>query len=376
MKVLHLISSAGTYGAESVILTLLGEMRRSGQPCALGVFLNQAQPNLALHEAALEDGFESHLLPCKGQIDTHTVRAIRDLVSQTGANVLHTHGYKADVYGYFALRKSRTPLVATCHNWCDTDFATRAYGALDRFCLRHFAAVAVVSEDVKKRLESAGLQPDKVPLIHNGIDCAPFTEAQRFSASGHSKATVVGFAGRLSSEKGIDLFLEAAEGILKKVPDTRFLVAGDGDERVRSEETIREKNLGHHVTLLGRCEDMPAFYASLDVLLSSSRTEGLPMALMEAMSSGVPVVATAVGDVPELVKDGLTGILVPSGDTYAMQEAVASLLRDDERRKSLGEAAAAWIQQNFSASRMAESYLAFYAKVLGSRAAQQPSEAL
>lgn len=372
MKVLHLISSAGIYGAETVILTLLEEMQRRGQPCALGVFLNESQPSVALHAAALQAGFESHLFLCKGQVDRQTVKTIRSLVSRTGADVLHTHGYKADVYGYFAIRKGLVPLVATCHNWCDTDLATRVYGKLDRFCLRHFAAVAAVSADVKRRLESAGLKPEKVPVIHNGIDCTPFVTEDRTrpQASKSNEALVVGFAGRLSSEKGIDLFLLAAEGILKWLPDTRFFIAGDGPERGTTEQTLGGKHLGQHITLLGRCEDMASFYSSLDVLLSSSRTEGLPMALMEAMASGVPVVATDVGDVAAIVKDGQTGVLVPQGDVPAMQEAVVALLRDVERRKALGEAGREWIGQQFSASRMAEAYMAFYQRVLSSQPAQ------
>ena len=374
MKVLHLISSAGLYGAESVILTLLHEMRRMGQPCVLGVFLNYANPDVALHEAALQAGFESHLVPCSGQIDRGTVKFIRSLVAGTGATLLHTHGYKADVYGYFALRRGTVPLVSTCHNWCDTDVATRLYGTLDRRCLRHFAAVAAVSADVKGRLEKAGLSPDKVPVIHNGIDCEPFLSVRRHTPESPDDLTV-GFVGRLSSEKGVDLFLVAAQGILQQLPGTRFVIAGDGPERGAVEKVMREKGIEDKITLLGRCDNMPEFYSSLDVLLSSSRTEGLPVALMEAMASGVPVVATAVGDVSALVRHERTGILVPALDVTAMQTAIIKLLHDPGKRLRLGEAGSEWIQQNFSSQKMAGSYLSFYQSVLSGPQVQLAEQA-
>ena len=134
MKVLHLISSSGMYGAEAVILNLARTLRDGPHRCALGVFSNSANPNHQLHEAALKEGFESHLIPCRGQIDRTAIASIRELVDRSGVDVVHAHGYKADLYVYFALRGRGVPLVSTCHTWYDTDPWVSIYGMADRSC--------------------------------------------------------------------------------------------------------------------------------------------------------------------------------------------------------------------------------------------------
>jgi glycosyltransferase involved in cell wall biosynthesis len=367
VRVLHVISSAGMYGAESVILTLMRQMQRNGTPHVLGVFDNLASPNHALHEIALKNGIESHLLPCSGQIDRTTLRSIRNLAAQTSAEVIHAHGYKADVYSYFAMRSSKTPLVSTCHNWLDLDFATKLYGALDRYCLKRFAAIAAVSRDVQNRLLSSHIEANKISIIPNGIEWNTFADKANASIKSSGNADeplVVGFAGRLSREKGIDLFITAAHEIARVLPNVQFVIAGDGAEREASIEAIEENNLSGKVKLLGRVDDMPSFYASIDVLLSPSRTEGSPMGLMEAMASGIPVVATNVGDVSTLVEDGVTGMLVRSTDAAAMQQAVIKLLSDAELRDAISKAAQQRIIEQFSAERMARDYDRMYERVV------------
>src|SRR5665213_3553097 len=110
MKILHVISSGGMYGAEAVILNHSRTLNRNGHASVLGVFSNSSNPNLQLHESATREGIESHLIPCKGQIDWNVAAGIRELVAGMGADVVHAHGYKADVYVYFALRGTRTPM--------------------------------------------------------------------------------------------------------------------------------------------------------------------------------------------------------------------------------------------------------------------------
>src|SRR5579884_366473 len=152
MKILHLISSGGMYGAEAVILNLCGVLNSSGQhEGLLGAFANSAAPNLALYEAARGAGIESHLIACKGQIDRTVPMRIRSLVQQTKADVVHTHGYKPDVYAWLALRHTGIPLVSTCHTWYDNDLAVRTYGAIDRWVLRKYHRVVAVSDAVQDR---------------------------------------------------------------------------------------------------------------------------------------------------------------------------------------------------------------------------------
>jgi glycosyltransferase involved in cell wall biosynthesis len=363
MKILHIISSSGMYGAEAVVLNLLRTLQEGPNRSLLGVFLNSQYPNTQLYDVAMAAGIESHTIACNGRLDRSVLERIRSLVRRVDADVVHTHGYKADVYAYLALRKETIALISTCHTWHDTDRSDRLYGAIDRYVLRNYDGVVAVSDEVKIRLLKAGVAKEKVRCIHNGIDLSPF---DRSSAERHSarRPMVVGLACRLAPEKGIDLFLQMVGCVLAELPGTRFVIAGDGPDRPMLEGLIKKMRISASVDLLGRCEDMPGFFASVDILVSSSRTEGMPMVLLEAMATRLPIVATAVGAVPSVVRDGLTGILVPANDGAALTRAVVRLLRDGVLRKQFGDAARIWIAEGFSAERMTAEYLQLYHEVV------------
>jgi len=366
MKILHIISSGGMYGAEAVILNMSRTLNKGPHQSMLGVFSNSSQPNVQLHESALRQGIDSNLISCKGQIDRSVPLSIRHLAQNRGADVVHAHGYKADVYVHLALRKTRTPLVSTCHTWYDNNPVVRLYGALDRLVLRNYAGVVAVSDEVQQRLLRAGVPAHRVHLIRNGIDLQPFDtprpspEEQR----GPDRPLLVGLVGRLATEKGVDLFLQAAKDVLVDQPSTRFVVLGDGPDRAKLEALIDHLSIRTSVSMPGRSENMPSVYASLDIMVSSSRKEGLPIAILEGMASGLPVVATAVGAVPSVVQDGRTGVLVPPENVGALKSAILGLLRDPMQRERYGHAGRRSIAENFSAERMSADYLALYQEVL------------
>jgi glycosyltransferase involved in cell wall biosynthesis len=366
MKVLHIISSGGMYGAEAVILTMSRTLNQGPHHSVLGVFSNLAQPNLQLYDIATKEGIETHLIPCQGQIDRTVPAAIRELADRTGSTVVHAHGYKADIYVYLAMRGSQIPVVSTCHTWYDNDLTVRLYGTLDRFILRSYSGVVAVSEEVKQRLLDAGVRADRIRLIRNGIDLRPFAHSQpapqnKSQNQLHTDRPLkVGLVGRLAPEKGVDLFLRAAAGVLSELPLTQFVVVGDGPDQAKLQALIEELGIGHNALLLGREEDMPAFYASLDLMVSSSRQEGLPMALLEGMASGLPLIATAVGAVPTVVQNGRTGLLVPPENLKELTAAILSLLQDPASRKAYGAAAREVIAEQYSAERMTDDYLQLY----------------
>jgi glycosyltransferase involved in cell wall biosynthesis len=366
MKVLHIISSGGMYGAEAVILNL-SRLLNEGPHCSiLGVFSNFSNPNHQLHERAIEEGIESHLIPCKGQLDRMTITEIGELAAQTGANIVHAHGYKADMYVYFALRKSGVPFISTCHTWYDNDLLSYVYGVVDRLVLRNYVRVVAVSDEVKRRLLKAGVRKDRIDLVRNGIDLRPFDKADpslrsEVAADG---VLLVGVIGRLAWEKGIDIFLHAAALVLLELPTTKFIVAGEGPDREKLEKLVDELKIRGSVLLLGRREDMPSVYASLDVMVSSSRQEGLPMAILEGMASNRPLVATAVGEVPTVVSNGRTGVLVPAGEVGALADGIMELLRDSAKRTSFGAAARRRVEEEHSAARMTADYLHVYQEAL------------
>jgi glycosyltransferase involved in cell wall biosynthesis len=359
MKVLHIISSGGMYGAEAVILNLSRILNESGHRSEIGVFSNSANPNLQLHERALQEGIQSYLVPCSGQVDRGAIAAVRELTARTGADVVHAHGFKADVYAFLALRQQGVPLVSTCHTWYDTDWLVTLYGRLDRVVLRRFARVAAVSDEVRQQLLRSGVRDENIGLVRNGIDLRPYAGAPASLRKG-AEAPIVGLIGRLASSKGVDLFLLAAERVLAKLPGARFVIVGEGPDREKLERLIDELNLRESVAMLGHRDDMPSVLASLDIMVSASRQEGLPMAILEGMASGLPLVATAVGEVPTVVRDNHSGLLVPPENVDALADAITRLLRDPSERTRLGASARQLVRDEYSAERMAADYLSLY----------------
>jgi glycosyltransferase involved in cell wall biosynthesis len=174
----------------------------------------------------------------------------------------------------------------------------------------------------------------------------------------------VGLVGRLAVEKGVDIFLHAAARVLAECPETKFVVVGDGPDRAELDSLIDKLGIRDHVHMLGRCNDMPPLYASLDIMVSASRREGLPIAILEGMASRLPLVATAVGEVPTVIQDGRTGVLVPAENPELLAEAIIESLRDPARRQRLGSAARQLVEDEFSAERMTKDYLHVYEGVL------------
>ena len=363
MKVLHIISSSGMYGAEAVILNVSRMLTKQRHDSVLGVFSNTSNPNLQLHEAAAKEGFQSHLIPCSGQVDRTAIAAIRALAIRSGAEVVHAHGFKADIYVYLALRKRGIPFISTCHTWYDNDLTVTLYGKVDRLVLRGFARVVAVSEEVKLRLLKAGVRDERIRRVRNGIDLRPFDGAVP-SLRGDGATLLVGLVGRLSWEKGVEFFLMAAARVLAEFPGVRFVVVGEGPDREKLERTIDELKIRDGVTMLGRRDDMPAVYASLDIMVSSSRQEGLPMAILEGMASSLPLVASAVGEVPTVVEDGVTGLLVPAEDVERLAAGILELLRDGAKRERFGAAARRLIEDEYSAERMTADYLRVYGEAI------------
>jgi len=366
------------YGAEAVILNMSRALNDSSHSSSLGVFSNSTNSNLQLQEVATAQAIDSHLIPCIGQVDRSVPASIRELTALTNADIVHAHGYKADIYCYFALRQSAVPLVSTCHTWYDNDLTVSLYGKADRFVLRNYAAVVAVSEEVRQRLLKAGVRKDKIHLVRNGIDLRPFENAppslrELFS---QDRSPIVGLVGRLATEKGVDIFLRAAARVLVELPSTKFVVVGDGPDREQLELLIDALQIRDNVSLLGRRDDMPSVYASLDVMVSASRREGLPIAILEGMASSLPIIATAVGAVPTIVLNEKTGVLIPPEDVETMASEIVKLLTNPLQEQQLGAAAKKLIKDNFSAQRMTADYLRVYEQAIATKKQNAPNRSI
>jgi glycosyltransferase involved in cell wall biosynthesis len=358
MNVLHLISSGGYYGAENVVVSLAVSMEAKGCRSPIGVFHDERHRNEEFVRQAERRGLMVVPIPCRGRWDRRTIRVIRETLDSMSIDILHSHGYKSDIYGYLAARKRAIPLIATCHNWTRDTAAVRVYEFLDSMFLRAFDAVVVVSEAMAMTLRSAGIQESRIHVIDNGIDLESFSKAganpPEFVPGGNF---VVGTVGRLVALKGLDNFLLAAREILTEFADVSFVIIGSGPERQKLECMARELGIEKNVVFTGHCADMPAAYASMHVFVLASNVEAMPMVILEALASRKPVVATSVGAVPRLIIPEKTGLLVPPQNVRALARAILRLLNDPSLRTQLGAEGEALVKRNHSRETMAQNYL-------------------
>lgn len=368
MNVLQLISSSGYYGAENMLIALTGGLGRLGCRGAVGVFRDARFEHLEIAERARERGIPIEIVPCNGRWDLHAVERIRKILDDREVDVLHTHGYKADVMGCAAAWSRRTALVATCHNWPDRSLKMLGYAWLDRRSLRKFDAVAAASEPVAEILKQSGIRG--VQVVSNGVDTVFFNYAKptirQMIPSGCEQ--VVGFVGRMVPEKGGTYFLRCAKKVLDVRPQTAFVFVGEGPSRPEWEALGAELGISGNVVFTGVREDMPGVYASLDVLVLPSLTEATPMCLLEALAGARPVIAANVGSVPKVVIPGVTGLLVEPADAEGLADAILRLLADPVFARDMAERGRAHVARYFSADASATVYAALYAQAITRRA--------
>ncbi len=366
MKILQLISSEGKYGAETMLLCLVKSLALLGHESVIGVFRNSHCPHTEVAEAARLKGLKVEIIPCDGKIDRRAVDVIRHCLQIHSIDLVHTHGYKANFYGYLAARGKGVPAVATYHlDWPDRGLALRLYHLFDRLVVRRFGKIAAVSEAVARSLRRSGVPSAKIVTIDNGIDLSPFAQARPILQEEISERpdALIGLVGRLTPQKGCEYFLRAAQRVLIDFPRTLFVLVGEGPDRRKLEELVRDLNIAERVIFAGHREDMPGVYASLDILVLPSINEGLPMTLIEAMAAARPVIATPVGAIPKLIIPEQTGLLVNPRDPVGLAAALGRLISNPDLRHRLGRDGQAWVMRRFSAEAMAQQYAEIYQEV-------------
>lgn len=301
---LHLLDSRGIGGIESHVLTLVGGLHAAGLSARI----------------ALLDDFGPHPLVAAARSRGLPIDVLSGFISlvfclrRQKPALLHTHGYKAGILGRLAGVITRTPVVSTFHNGDSGHGRVRLYTALDR-ALARFSANIAVSEPILRRLRG------RARLIGNFVapaDAVPVTVRRR-----------IGFVGRLSHEKGPDRFCD----LIESLGDVDAVIYGDGPMA----KALRER-YGRSIRFVGAVPDMAPHWPDIDLLVMPSREEGLPLAALEAMVRGIPVLATDVGDLPRVIRHGETGWIVPRDRTARMAEVIRTFLDLDlDARRRLSD---------------------------------------
>jgi glycosyltransferase involved in cell wall biosynthesis len=312
-------------------------------------------------------GVSLETIPERGALDASVPRALRALAARVRPDLIQTHAVKSHFLARLAGLPAYAPWIAFHHGYTWPTLKAKAYNQLDRWSLRAAVRVLTVSRPFRDQLIAFGVQPERIEIVHNAIPagwgaraCEPREAASLRARTGIGpEKKVLLIVGRLSREKDHLTLLEA----IRQLPSdlaVHLVVVGDGPERPRIEERVRQLNLGERVTLTGHQSSAEPWYGIADVAVLSSLSEGSPNALLEAMATGIPVVATAVGGVPEIVTDGESALLVQPGDPGQMSEALARILTEPRLAGRLKKRSLELIPERYEPEARARKLVAIY----------------
>ncbi|UCF67345.1 MAG: GT4 family glycosyltransferase PelF [Acidobacteriota bacterium] len=357
MKVAHLVLSLAPGGLERLVCRIV--QSRVMDAVQFVVFCLD-EPG-ALAGEVLAVGGKVELVRRKGGLDLGLVPRLAERFREEKIDVVHSHSLDTMFYGALAARWAGVPLVFhTQHNTLLEQY-TGSEKLKFRLAVRMIDKIIAVSAETDRTLAVAGVAPARRTVILNGVDVERYQQREDSrDACLAARPLVLGTVSRLAAEKGIDRLLRALARLDGSKREPRLRVVGEGPERVALEALAHELGLDDRVEFLGFRDDVIELLSQLDLFLLPSLTEGIPLALLEAMASGLPVVATKVGGVPEVIEAGLSGVLVPADDVEALAGAISELLEQAERRKALGRAAARRIEAHFSLAAMCTSYRRLY----------------
>jgi glycosyltransferase involved in cell wall biosynthesis len=372
MRIVHAIARLNVGGAALQVLELAaGQLRRGHDVLVLHGRVPEGEESMvyAAEERGVPtryvDALQRQLSPSH---DTRAVLAVRSALRERRPDVLHTHAAKAGAIGRIAALAAGSARpgvrVHTFHGHVLRGYfgarRERAFTVVERALARTTSALVAVSPEVRDDLVALGVaSPDRFTVVRYGFDFHPAQEVDR------QDGFVVGYAGRLTAiKRPLDL-VRVLRGLVDRGAEASLLVVGDGEEREPAERLAAELGVAARCRFAGYQRDMTQWYSRFDAFCLTSANEGTPVAAIEALAAGVPVVATRVGGTPAVVDDGETGFLAEPGDVDALAERLAELARDPELRDRMGRAGAERMRERYGVERMVDEVEALYERLLG-----------
>jgi len=330
----------------------------------LVVFQRGDREPTELREECARRGVRAEVLWERFWLDPSVLIQARRVVWSFRPDVVETNGYKADMIGLVLQRWLDLPWVAVSHGVTSEGSKMRFYWLADRAFIRRADRTVAVSEARRRVLVAEGCSASRVVTIRNAVAMPAAKPADardtRLDLGLDLGRPVVAAVGRLSPEKGQRYFLEAMAQVVTAVPGATGLIVGEGQEEGQLRALAAALGLHETIHFTGYRRDIDHVYSAIDLLVLPSLSEGLPMVALEAMAHGIAVVGTRVGGVPEVIADGLSGLLVPSADAGALARAIVTLLLDPTLRRAMGEAGRERVECGFSIATRAERVLAVY----------------
>jgi len=363
--ILYLSTSSGPGGAERVISNLAASLDPRRYRAVLCLF----RPGW-LQERSESRGIRTFIIPTHGMTDWRWALQFQRLLQQERVNLIHAHEFDANVQGAFVAALSGIPLVATVHG--KNYFWEKLRRRLAYRWVSRKATMVAVSEDLKQFIvEKVGISSSLVKVLYNGVDVLPQCDRAvvaecRKELGLPENHQIVGVVGNLYPVKGHQYLIAAIPAVLRKCPNTSFVFAGRGQLESELKAQVCRFGVEERVYFLGLRQDIPRILAMLDLFVLPSLSEGLSMAILEAMIAGKPVIATRVGGNPELVIDEETGFLVPPRDSQTLADRLITSLTNKQQSATFAERGKRRAEGQFSLQTMVSSYQSLYDQCLRS----------
>lgn len=366
INVCHIISGDLWAGAETQAFNLIFELSKSNTINVNVITFNSG----ILVDKLKSNGIQIKIFDESRLNFVELVNQVSRHLKQTDTEVVHVHGFKENfIVGLAAFFLGHTKIIRTFHGKGLTNSSLR-YQLVEKVNCRFFCnQIISVSRDLKNYLVSYGIQNTKIKVIHNGISqnlVKPQTSSVKIKDSlGLPRdALVIGTLGRMVRVKGHDIFLEGAKKIVQKYPDVYFVLAGDGPLMKDAQAWKKANDLDDNVKIVGFRDDPYNILNILDIFVLTSRHEGIPMVLLEAMCLGKPLIVTEVGGIPEIISEGKNGILIAPGDSQIFADSCMELIRNGKLRNMIGQQSKQDLLEKHTAEATAEKVVLLYSKEL------------
>lgn len=380
IKVLHLIDSGGLYGAEIMLLNLVEEQVKAGlKPMILSAG-TPSEGEKPLEVEAKKRGLPIMPFRMKAGLNLLKGFEVVKFAKKEGYDILHSHGYKFDILlGFLPKFIRRIPVVTTIHGFSPAPKFTKIsiYQWLDKIVIKNFERIVFVNKYMLSQEYFKDINANDISVINNGINVnreidkmkeqenwVPDEDVSKFVANGKP---LLGTICRLSPGKGVQDLIDAFFHVSKELPGAKLLIVGDGGYKAQLEEQVVNLNLSEKVKLVGYSSNAYYYLTKFDMFILPSHSEGLPMVLLEAMLSESLILATNVGGIPEVLRDGQLGSLVSPKDPQALNERIIELCSDKiihGRKKGVKNIIRQAVSENYSSERMGAMYSDLYDRFL------------
>lgn len=368
MKVLHLIGGGDVGGARVHVLSLINELSKY-----IDVKIISFRPGMFSDDARAM-GIDIEVVKSGNAV--RDIKKVVSIIKEGGYKIIHSHGSKANMFALIAKRFTKLPTVTTIHSDYKLDYMhnflkTLSFGSINQVALRFIDYYIGVSDNFREMLIKRNFKPEEIFTVYNGIDFGETTIEyprqdfiKKYNVDLKENDIVVGILARLYPVKDIDTLIEAARIALKQNPNLKFVIGGDGEDRVRLENKAKALDISDRVSFLGWVDDPDELMSNLDINVLTSISESFPYSILEGAKFKKATVSSNVGGIPDLIEHGVNGYLFLPGDCAQLAEYIVELASNSKMRDIMGESIFKRAQDKFSLTNMCKTQLGIYEEIL------------